>query len=59
MRICVCLILILLSSISCSTVATRENGETLRITGLGKAAWPDGATIEGKPLVELPIISIR
>ena len=44
---------ILLIGISgCSTVAKRENGETLKITGFGKAEWPDGAKIEGKPMVD-------
>ena len=50
------LFLFCLSSVSCTTIATRENGETLKMTGLGAATWPDGAKIEGKPLITFPDI---
>ena len=38
----------------CTTVATRDDGETLSIRGIGKAVWKDGTSIEGKPLIEMP-----
>ena len=38
----------------CATVATRDSGETLRIEGIGKAEWADGAKIEGKPMISFP-----
>lgn len=41
----------------CTTVATRENGETLKIRGTGKAVWADGSSIEGKPMIEFPPIN--
>ena len=40
--------------VGCSTIATRDNGETLKIKGTGKAVWPDGASIEGKSPVQFP-----
>ena len=43
----------------CSTVATREKGETLRIRGIGSAKWPDGAEIKGEPIIRFPTIPIE
>jgi len=41
----------------CSTTATRSDGETLSIRGIGKAKWADGTEIEGKTIwPELPNI---
>lgn len=43
----------------CVTTATRDNGETIRIRGLGSAEWPDGTKIEGKPLISFPKLEIE
>ena len=45
---------LLLFLVGCSTIATRDNGETLKMRGTGKAVWPDGASIEGKSPVQFP-----
>ena len=52
-------LLLLLNLIGCSTVAYRENGETLKIKGTGSAKWPDGAEITGEPMFKLPTIPIN
>lgn len=48
-----------LSSISCATTATRSDGETLKIRGIGRAKWPDGAEISGEPMIKLPTIPLE
>ena len=55
MRQLLLITILICSSISgCSTIATRDNGETLRIKGIGSAKWPDGAEIKGEPMVKFP-----
>lgn len=46
--------LLILFLAGCSTIATRDKGETLKIRGTGKAVWPDGASIEGKSPIQFP-----
>ena len=48
------LILPILFLMGCSTVAYRDNGETLTIKGCGEAHWSDGTSIKGEPIVKFP-----
>ncbi len=49
------LLLIIFTSISCSTVAIQsDDGKVLKIKGIGKAKFENGAEIEGRPLIEMP-----
>jgi|26BtaG_2_1085354.scaffolds.fasta_scaffold01669_6 hypothetical protein len=52
------LLLFIFLIVGCITTAEREDGETLKIHGFGKATWPDGTSIEGKPMIEFKNIEV-
>ena len=44
----------------CSTIATQsDDGKTLKLRGIGKAKFENGAEIEGKPIIEMPRIKLE
>ena len=59
MRTKILIIVCVLLLQGCAAIATRENGETLKLVGIGSAKWPDGTIIESKPLIDFSEIEIQ